>query len=171
MSPRKYRGRTAGRFCRGLAALGCVFANIAAANAQAPVITNPGDLRTLSVNTVFRAGDLDPAWKVIAPMPTARSGVATAAANGKVYAMGGGVLDDCTTVLTVEAYDPVRDVWITELAPMLPPLVTGQPVARSTTLFIWLVGRRWTFSATTRPSVQSRHTTPRQTAGLTSNPC
>ena len=53
MSPRIHRGRTAARFCLGLAALSCVFVGIAAANAQAPVITNPGDLRTLSVNTAF----------------------------------------------------------------------------------------------------------------------
>ena len=63
MSPRKYRGRAAGRFCLGLAAVGCVFADVAAANAQAPVITNPGDLRNLSVNTVFRPRDPDPGWK------------------------------------------------------------------------------------------------------------
>ena len=122
MSPRIYCGRTAVRFWLGLAALSCVFAGIAAANAQAPVITNPGDLRTLSVNTAFRPGDPDPAWKVMAPMPTARAAFATAAANGKVYAIGGAVLDDCVTVPTVEAYDPDGDVWITDLAPMPPPL-------------------------------------------------
>ena len=139
MSPRIYRGRTAGRFCLGLAALGCVFAGVAAANAQAPVITNPGDLRTLSVNTAFRPGDPDPAWKVMAPMPTARAGFATAAANGKVYAMGGAVLNDCTTVLTVEAYDPVRDVWITELAPMPPP-ARYRPAGGTLDNIIYVVG-------------------------------
>ena len=74
--------------------------------AQAPVITNPGDLRALSVNTAFRPGDPDPAWSVMAPMPTARAAFATAAANGRVYAIGGAILTDCVTVPTVEAYDP-----------------------------------------------------------------
>ena len=45
MSPPIHRDRIAVRFWLGLAALGCGFAGIAAANAQAPVITNPGDLR------------------------------------------------------------------------------------------------------------------------------
>ena len=52
----------------------------------------------------------------MAPMPTARAGFAAAAANGKIYAMGGAVLSDCSTVLTVEAYDPAGDFWITGLA-------------------------------------------------------
>src|SRR4026208_2622694 len=102
MSPPIYRDRIAVRLWLGLAALGCVFADIAASNAQGPpVITNPGDLRSLSVNTAFRPGDPDPAWTVMAPMPTARSGFATAAADGKVYAMGGAVLNTCVTVDTV----------------------------------------------------------------------
>ena len=73
MSPQINRGSTAARFCLGLAALSCVFVGIAAANAQAPVITNPGDVRSLSVNTAFGPGDPDPAWNVMAPMPTARA--------------------------------------------------------------------------------------------------
>ena len=141
MSPRIYRGRTAGRFCLALAALGCVFAAVAASNAQAPpVITNPGDLRYLSINTAFRPGDPDPAWTIMAPMPTVRSGFATAAADGKVYAMGGAVLNTCVIVDTVEAYDPDGDFWITGLVPYPRPFVTGRPVLRSTTLFIWLAG-------------------------------
>ena len=98
MSPQMHSGRTAVRFCLGLAALSCVFAGIATLKAQAPVITNPGDLRTLTVNTAFRPGDPDPAWTVMAPMPTARAAFATAAANGKVYAIGGEVLNNCVTV-------------------------------------------------------------------------
>ena len=58
----------------------------------------------------------------MAPMPTARAAFATAAANGKVYAIGGASLKDCVTVDTVEAYDPVGDVWITGFAPLPPPL-------------------------------------------------
>ena len=75
----------------------------------------------------------------MAPMPSARAGFATAAANGKVYAMGGAVLTDCTTVLTVEAYDPVGDVWITGLAPMLPPL-RSRPAGGTLDSIIYVVG-------------------------------
>ncbi len=139
MSPRIHRGRTAVRFCLGLAALGCVFARVAAADAQAPVITNPGDLRTLSVNTAFRPGDPDPAWTVMAPMPTARSGFATAAADGKVYAIGGAVLDNCVTVPTVEAYNPDGDFWITELTPVLHPL-RYRPAGGTLDNIIYVVG-------------------------------
>jgi N-acetylneuraminic acid mutarotase len=99
-----------------------VFAGVAAAIAQAPVITNLGDVRTLSVNTAFNPGDPDPAWKSMAPMPTARVAFATAAVNGRVYAIGGAVLGDCVTVSTVEAYDPAGDYWITGLPDMPPPL-------------------------------------------------
>ena len=139
MSPGIYRGRIAARFCRGLAALSCVFVGIAAANAQAPVITNPGDLRTLSVNTAFRPGDPNPAWTVMAPMPTARAAFATAAASGKVYAIGGAILNNCVTVDTVEAYDPVGDVWITGFAPLPPPL-RFRPSGGTLDNMIYLVG-------------------------------
>ena len=38
--------------------------------AQAPVITNPGNLRAVDVNTVFRPLESDPEWLAMAPMPT-----------------------------------------------------------------------------------------------------
>lgn len=139
MSPRIYRGHTAMRFCLGLAALVCGFASIAASNAQAPVITNPGDLRSLSVNTAFRPSDPDPAWTIMAPMPTARSGFATAAVDGKVYAMGGAVLNTCVTVDTVEAYNPDGDFWITGLAPIPEPL-RYRPAGATLDNIIYLVG-------------------------------
>ena len=122
MDPRIYPGGSGPRPLLGLVALSCFFVSTAAVKAQAPVITNPGDLRTLSVNTAFRPGDPNPAWTSMAPMPTARAAFATAAANGRVYAIGGAVLDNCVTVPTVEAYDPVGDFWITGFAPMPPPL-------------------------------------------------
>ena len=139
MSPQMHSGRTAVRFCLGLAALSCVFAGIATVKAQAPVITNPGDLRTLTVNTAFRPGDPNPAWTVMAPMPTARAAFATAAANGKVYAIGGAILNNCVTVDTVEAYDPVGDVWITGFAPLPPPL-RFRPSGGTLDNMIYLVG-------------------------------
>jgi Kelch motif len=122
MNPRIYPGGIALRALLGVVALSCFFMSTAALYAQAPVITNPGDLRTLSVNTAFRPGDLDPAWTSMAPMLRARAAFATAAANGKVYAIGGTILDNCVTVPTVEAYDPVGDFWITGLRDMPRPL-------------------------------------------------
>ena len=135
------------------------------------MITNPGDLRALSVNTAFRPGDPDPAWSVMAPMPTARAAFATAAANGRVYAIGGAVSADCVTVPTVEAYDPDGDFWITDLAPMPPPL-RFRPSGATLDKTIYVVGGATkNLSATTRPSVQSKHTTPRPTVGQRSHLC
>jgi hypothetical protein len=60
----------------------------------------------------------DPAtntWTPRAPMPTARAGLAlAAAANGKLYAVGG---FNGSTLATVEEYDPTTNAWATR-APM-----------------------------------------------------
>ncbi|HEX7622907.1 MAG TPA: kelch repeat-containing protein, partial [Anaeromyxobacteraceae bacterium] len=56
-------------------------------------------------------------WSTLAPMPTARHGLAAAAANGKVYAIGGYALGQLGTV---EAYDPVAGAWSTA-APLPTP--------------------------------------------------
>lgn len=105
----------------GITLAGCFFAGLTI-DAQIPVITNPGDLRMVSVNTAFRPDDPGAAWTDMAPMPTARAGFATAAANGRIYAIGGAVLNDCASVSTVEAYNPVGDYWLTGLADMPGPL-------------------------------------------------
>ena len=91
-------------------------------DAQIPVITNPGDLRIVSVNTAFRPDDPGAGWTEVAPMATGRAGFATAAASGRIYAIGGAVVNDCLSVPTVEAYDPVGDFWLTGLADMPGPL-------------------------------------------------
>ncbi|HEX4666884.1 MAG TPA: putative Ig domain-containing protein [Chthoniobacterales bacterium] len=95
---------------------------IAAARAQAPVITNPGNLRELNVNIAISPLQRDPEWRAMAPMPTARAGFATAAAGGKIYAIAGAVVDHCNPIATVEAYDPRKDLWTTDLAPLPSPL-------------------------------------------------
>ena len=169
MSPQIHRGRTAGRVCPGLLALGCAFAGIVAANAQQPpVITNPGDVRTLTVNTAFSPGDPDPAWTGMAPMPTARAGFAAAAANGKVYAMGGAVLNNCTTVPISRGLRSgcgLLDNRIGSHAPST-SFPAGRWHARQPDLCGWRSDDGH-LSATTRPSAQSRPTTQRQTVGLT----
>jgi hypothetical protein len=49
-----------------------------------------------------------PAWRTLAPMPTARSRAAAAAHGGLVYVIGGA---DGAAADRVEAYDPATDAW------------------------------------------------------------
>jgi DNA-binding CsgD family transcriptional regulator len=60
-----------------------------------------------SVPTVAQA-DL-PRWQPLAPMPTARQGLALAAYEGQLYAIGGQAQDGVTGV--VERYNPTTDLW------------------------------------------------------------
>ena len=57
-------------------------------------------------------------WQELAPMPTARKGLAVAAYDGMIYAIAGETEDGVTDV--VERYDPVTDMWET-----LPPKPTA----------------------------------------------
>jgi N-acetylneuraminic acid mutarotase len=58
------------------------------------------------------------AWHTGAPMPTARSGSASAVLGGRVFVMGGE--SGTRTFGAVEAYDPARDAWTTH-APLPTP--------------------------------------------------
>ncbi len=58
-------------------------------------------------------------WTVKSSMSTARQGLGLAAANGKLYAIGG-FAQDGTAVASVEEYDPTSDTW-TEKAPLPTP--------------------------------------------------
>lgn len=60
-------------------------------------------------------------WSTKASMPSPRFGFGAAAANGKVYAIGG--VSDAAVLNRVESYDPATTTWTTGLAPM--------PTARS----------------------------------------
>ncbi len=59
-------------------------------------------------------------WQELAPMPTARKGLAVAAYDGKIYAVAGETADGVTDV--VERYDPATDTW--ETLPSKPTAVT-----------------------------------------------
>ena len=59
-------------------------------------------------------------WTTKAPMPTARSGVASAAANGQLYVISG----ENTSV--VEAYAPLTDSWVTKA-----PILTNRAYAQA----------------------------------------
>lgn len=55
-------------------------------------------------------------WTTMAPMPTPRTSFGMAAVDGKIYAIGGNILDEKTVNVT-EVYDPTTNQWTTK-APM-----------------------------------------------------
>jgi N-acetylneuraminic acid mutarotase len=52
-----------------------------------------------------------PRWTELAPLPTARGGLVSVAADGQIFAIGGATSDFAQTLSTVEAYDPVMRTW------------------------------------------------------------
>jgi N-acetylneuraminic acid mutarotase len=72
----------------------------------------------LSLTVVVFASDTfaQGTWTTKAPMPTARTGVATGIVNGKLYVLGGAAPGP-SGLNTNEAYDPATDTWTTK-APM-----------------------------------------------------
>lgn len=70
-----------------------------------------------TVETTFRVSCSPMIWATKADMETARLGLATAAVDGQVYAIGGYQQANAPGLQTVEAYDPVTDTW-TAKAPM-----------------------------------------------------
>jgi len=64
-------------------------------------------------------------WQELAPMPTARKGMAVAAYDGKIYAIGGETAQGVTDI--VERYDPATDSW--EALPPKPTAVTDVQAA------------------------------------------
>ena len=61
----------------------------------------------ITVNPVSVASQ--DSWVPKAPMPTARTNLGVAVANGKIFAIGGGNHDG--SLNTSEMYDPVKDTW------------------------------------------------------------
>jgi N-acetylneuraminic acid mutarotase len=54
-------------------------------------------------------------------MPTARSGLATCAVNGRIYAIGGRISENPRIVTSiVEVYDPVTDTWTEDVDMVVP---------------------------------------------------
>ena len=68
-------------------------------------------------NIAERYDPLNDTWEILSPMSVARSGVASAILNGKLYAIGGSGLS------SVEIYDPSTNTW--SLGPALPHAVNS----------------------------------------------
>ena len=64
----------------------------------------------LPISTVKMYDPVTDAWTRKAGMPTPRRNFAMPVVNGKIYAIGGLILDG-PVLATVEAYDPVTDTW------------------------------------------------------------
>jgi hypothetical protein len=94
-------------------------------------------------------------WTPKAPMPTARSGLAVAAANDKIYAIGG-TSDGATPLTTNEEYDPETNTWTTR-APMPAPRRTIVGIAANGKIYIvGYDGRTYEYN----PSVDTSGGTP-----------
>jgi N-acetylneuraminic acid mutarotase len=79
------------------------------ANGQVPVITGPPDLDIVATNEAFNPATN--AWTTRLPMPTARDSFAISEVNGKIYVVGGQIINNCIPIDTLEAYDPATDAW------------------------------------------------------------
>lgn len=86
-------------------------------------IDKPGTGYTLSASVPSLSGATSSAfevvcgpdcWSTVAPMPTARYGVAAGVINGVLYAVGG--RGTSNPLPTLEAYDPVSNTWTTKAA-------------------------------------------------------
>jgi N-acetylneuraminic acid mutarotase len=81
------------------------------------IIGYPGN-----INLVQAYDPATDSWATRAPMPTARSGLNTAMANGIIYAAGGEVQDEksLTAFRAFEAYHPASDTWWSLPSMLLP---------------------------------------------------
>lgn len=86
----------------------------------------------------------------LAPMPTARWGLAAASLDGFIYVMGGALDRAGTGARTVEQYDPATDTWAS--APALPTALGNQGLtacADADYIYILYAGQLWKFDGTT----------------------
>ena len=115
------------------------------------------------MSTVEMYDPVTDTWTRKTDMPTARHGLSTAVVDGKIYAIGGtqGIPNRQMTMLkTVEAYDPVTDVWM-EKASLLSPraqLATSVVNGKIYAIGGWRIGhpllKRRQFGFATLPAVE-----------------
>ena len=87
--------------------------NMHALHTLNPRMKNTSFILTLFFCVTFAGGaaaQVGGTWQTLAPMPTARQELATAALNGKIYAIGG-YDNSGTPTNIVEVYDPATDTW------------------------------------------------------------
>ncbi len=99
-----------------------------------PHQTGPSATAT-NVNEVY-----DPAtdtWTTLKPMPTARMNLQANVVNGKIYLMGGRILDipDSTTYSVNEVYDPLTDTWSTKTAMPISAAISASAVVNNKIYF------------------------------------
>lgn len=91
-------------------------------------------------STMEEFDPLTDSWSTKAAMPTARSHLAAATVNGKIYAIGGFIASDTflpEPIATVEEYDPLTDSWSTK-APM--PTARARHTATTVNGKIYVIG-------------------------------
>jgi Subtilase family/Peptidase inhibitor I9/Kelch motif/Galactose oxidase, central domain len=123
-------------------------ANPGAAPAQvAAALTGNATLGALSgvpagtANRLLYMGFLNP-WTTLAPMPTARHSLALAAANSRLYAIGGtrSTTSGTSALPTLEVYDPGTDSWLSRAR--MPAARYGMNDARHINGTIYVPGGR-----------------------------
>ena len=78
-------------------------------------------------------------WSARAGMPTGRYGLAAAAVNGVIYAIGGNDIEGSSPLTTIEAYDPASNTW-SGMAPM--PTARSHLAAAAVNGVIYAIGGR-----------------------------
>jgi len=74
-------------------------------------------------------------WHELSPMPTPRYATATAVLNGYIYVIGG-IGENDALLTTVEAYDPVRGVWIHKVPQLDKPRAYAAAVVLKDRLYL-----------------------------------
>lgn len=91
-------------------------------------------LRSIEVTTLETPPEgASSRWQILSPMPTARFGLATAAYENHIYAIGGKSELEVTGI--VECYDPASDSW-TQLSPKPTPVYEVHAVVIGGNIFI-----------------------------------
>lgn len=88
-----------------------------------------GRWQGVNVDTVEVYDPASDSWQTLAPMPTARGGLASAVIGGRIHVVGGEDLAARTTFAEHEVYDPSVDGWTAALPlPTARHGLTAQPI-------------------------------------------
>lgn len=114
-------------------------ATLASARAPAMIATAPGETGDTTPPAIATATSYTVLWAGKAPMTAARDRLALAAAEGKLYAIGGSVLSagSGSAVATVEEYDPSTDRWTTKANMPTPRFNIGAVTAPNGKIYVF----------------------------------